>query len=228
MNKKIIISILVFSGFCLFSQSSVNYASPKITKKDSVLLEHKGFTISYNPETKNANWVSYRLIKKEVSQKIERSDNFKKDPLYSYTATNQDYYKSNYDKGHLFPAGSSWTDDIMNESFYYTNMSPQAPSLNRGKWKEIETIVRYWASLYDTIYVVTGTVFDEKVKKIKTVSVPSAFFKLVLVYTSKKQQAIVFFCANEGSKKSIQEYTMSIDDLENLTGLDFCASLDKR
>jgi endonuclease G len=231
MRKSVFILIAVFSfGMTLFSQTkqtNVNYASPKPTKKDAI-LPHEGFTISYNAENKNANWVSYRLVGKEVAWKITRKGNFKKDPLYPNSATDNDYYKSGYDRGHLFPAGSSWTNKIMEESFYYTNISPQNPSLNRGKWKEIEETVRKWASDYDTVYVVTGTVFSKDSKKIgNAVKIPEYFFKLVLVYTTNKQQAIVFFCENSNKNNNIQEYAISVDELENKTGLDFCTSLDK-
>ena len=49
----------------------------------------------------------------------------------------------------------------MSESFYLSNMSPQAASFNRGIWKKLESQVRTWALLYDTVYVVTGQILKK-------------------------------------------------------------------
>ncbi|MDR1459465.1 MAG: DNA/RNA non-specific endonuclease [Bacteroidales bacterium] len=223
--KNIIITVAAFIMIA-FHLSAQNYAMPALRKQDTVILTHKGFTISYNPQHKNANWVAYQLVGSELSKKkIERESSFKKDPLYAKTATNVDYKGSGYDKGHLFPAGSSWTETIMKESFYYTNVSPQTSLLNRGKWKEIEETVRKWAETYDTIYVVTGGILRTGLKKIgNSVSIPEHFFKLILVYKTQKKQAIVFLCEN---KKDCNCNAISVDELERQTGIDFCSALDK-
>ena len=49
----------------------------------------------------------------------------------------------------------------MSESFLLTNMSPQAPSFNRGIWKRLEEQVRFWAIEKDSILVVSGPVLRD-------------------------------------------------------------------
>ena len=61
-------------------------------------------------------------------------------------ATNADYTRSGYDKGHMAPAADmKWSPEAMKESFYFSNMCPQHPQLNRRGWKNLEEKIRNWA-----------------------------------------------------------------------------------
>ena len=78
------------------------------------------------------------------------------DPLVKTgSARDADYKASGYDRGHLAPAADmGWSTQAMQESFYYSNMSPQLPAFNRGIWKQLEELVRDWAIAEDTILIV--------------------------------------------------------------------------
>ncbi|MFZ9657177.1 MAG: DNA/RNA non-specific endonuclease, partial [Crocinitomicaceae bacterium] len=144
-----------------------------------IILSHTAYSFSYNEEHEQANWVAYLLTKTHLGSGVERSDRFMEDPIVSTgTATNADYAKSGYDRGHLAPAADmSWSETVMQESFYYSNMSPQLPGFNRGIWKRLEEQVRTWAEFYDSIYVVTGPVLSPELPKIgpNQVSVPKYY-----------------------------------------------------
>ena len=90
------------------------------------IIHHKGYTVSYNKDLKIPNWVSYELTRQETKGKEKRSDNFIADPLVKGTiATNADYARSGYDKGHMAPAADmKWSPEVMKESFYFSNMCP--------------------------------------------------------------------------------------------------------
>ena len=69
------------------------------------IIRHKGYTVSYNKDLKIPNWVSYELTRQETKGKEKRGDNFIADPLVKGAiATNADYARSGYDKGHMAPA----------------------------------------------------------------------------------------------------------------------------
>ena len=208
---------------------TVNYAEPN-SADDAVLIEHLAFTISYIDKYKHAEWVSYMLIGEELqAAKVKRKDNFRVDPKYPNCANEKDYAKTGYDRGHLFPAANACTDIIMDESFYYTNMSPQDPSLNRGTWKKMEDKVRKWAIEYDTIYVVSGAYLTDNLEVIgRDVVVPVYYYKIILVNTKKTQQAIAFFIRNGKSKTNkLQNFVFPVDIVELITGKDFCKNLDE-
>ena len=46
----------------------------------------------------------------------------------------------------------------MSESFYMSNMSPQAPQFNRGIWSKLEKLFRHFATKEKRIVVVTGPI----------------------------------------------------------------------
>jgi len=88
---------------------------------------------------------------------VKRSNAFPDYNVPEGSATNVDYQGSGYDRGHLAPAGDmSWSSQTMEESFFYSNMSPQVPGFNRGIWERLEDQVREWAIENQDIYVVTG------------------------------------------------------------------------
>lgn len=49
----------------------------------------------------------------------------------------------------------------MNDCFYMSNMSPQAPAFNRGIWNKLENQIRDWGIEKDTLYVVTGGILRD-------------------------------------------------------------------
>ncbi len=57
-------------------------------------------------------------------------------------------------------------------------------------------------------------------------AVPSFFYKLILVYTSKEKKAIVFYLKNEkANANNLKDYVMSVKQLENKLKIDFCVSI---
>lgn len=99
----------------------------------------------------------YYLTGDRVNGTIGRTDNFRPDPLVETgSASLADYKGSGYDRGHLAPAGDmKWSQKVMSESFFMSNMSPQTPGFNRGIWRSLESLVRTWAAENEDIYVVS-------------------------------------------------------------------------
>ena len=76
-----------------------------LAPKQEQIIRHTGYTVSYNKDLKLPNWVSYELTRQETKGKEKRSNRFIADPLAIGTiATNADYTRSGYDKGHMAPA----------------------------------------------------------------------------------------------------------------------------
>jgi len=183
------------------------------------------YTLLYDEEHEQARWVAYELTAAETSGSVERESSFSPDPYVStLTAADEDYKGSGFDRGHLAPAADmAWSEQSMRESFYFSNISPQSPSFNRGIWKQLEELVRTWAESYGAIQVVTGPVLQPGLPAIgpNKVSIPLLFYKALMVHTPSGYQAIGFVLPNEGSDRSLKSYMTSIDELEQLTGLDF-------
>ena len=190
------------------------------------IITHTGYTLSYNEEYELPSYVAYELTRAEVLGSEERNDSFKADPaVRTGSAELSDYRRSGYDRGHMAPAADfKWSAEAMSDTFYLSNMAPQVPSFNRGIWAELEAVVRTFAYENESVYVVTGPVLTdgpyETIGK-NEVAVPKRFYKVVLDYTDPDIKAIGFVLPNEGSDRSLQSYAMSVDDVEDITGIDF-------
>lgn len=193
------------------------------------IIRHTGYTVSYNKDLKLPNWVSYELTRQETKGKEKRSNRFIADPLVKgYIATNEDYARSGYDKGHMAPAADmKWSAAAMKESFYFSNMCPQHPQLNRRGWKKLEEKIRDQAMEDSAIIIICGPILKQPVKTIgkNKVAVPQRFFKVVLSPYVKPMRAMGFLFNNAQAVEPLSTYAVSIDSIEKLTNLDFFAPL---
>ena len=212
----------------LSSDTIKNLELPIIDANDQI-IKHEAYILKYNETYEQAEWVAYQLTATETLSLYERSNDFKEDPeVKTGSATNSDYANSGYDRGHLAPAADmGWSEITMQESFYFSNMSPQDPSFNRGIWKKLEELIRDWAVEYDSLYVVTGPVLKTGLKTIGTnkVAVPGYYYKVIYTYFNGAHNAIGFVLKNEGSKDALNSHAVSIDSVENFTGINFFPNL---
>lgn len=210
------------------TRSIPNLELPR-TRPTERVISHTGYSFLYSEAHEQSRWVAYELTAEETQKRFERSDRFRPDPeVSSETASDADYRRSGYDRGHLAPASDmGWSEQAMEESFYYSNISPQEPSFNRGIWKKLEEQVRQWAIENEALYVVTGPVLTDQLRNIgpNKVSIPEYFFKALLHYRNGKPKAIAFLMPNAASKEPITNFAISIDSLEEVTGLDFFPAL---
>lgn len=201
-----------------------------LLEEGDVLTVHTGFALVYDEEHEQARWVAYELTRDEVYGIHERRDNFRSDPtIRSGSADLDDYRGSGYDRGHLVPAADlPWSEESMGDSFYMSNMSPQEPSFNRGIWADLEATIRTFAATEGSVYVVTGPVLtDSPYDTIgdNGVSIPNAYYKVVLDYNEPEKKAIGFVLPNEGSDKDLSKFATSVDEIEELTEIDFFPQL---
>ena len=195
------------------------------------LVKHEYYALSYSEEHEQAEWVAYELTKESIqAPNVERSGDFRRDNMVNSTsADREDYKRSGYDRGHLVPAGDmAFSRKSMSETFYLSNMSPQVRAFNGGIWRELEENVRDWSYKFRHLYIVTGPVLSEptlgNIGRNK-VSIPAAYFKVLLDVEEPGKKGIGFIMPNEATDKPIQDFMVSIDEVEKITGLDFFAKL---
>lgn len=200
------------------------------TLKEDV-ISYKAMTISFNSGLHIPNWVSWQLTADHTDGPYSRTNNFLEDPSVEGSATPEDYTDSGYDRGHMAPAGDmKWNGEAMAESFFMTNMAPQAPDLNRGAWNKLEQKTRERAIRDSVIYIVCGPVLtdsDAIVERIGRtgVAVPRRFFKVILSPYSDPPRAIGFIMPNATVRGGMQAAAMSVDEVEAITGHDFFSAL---
>lgn len=213
----------------------VSYSNLEIPKWETStsqqLVTNLGYTSSYNISYGIPNWVAYEITRSEATSiEAERKDKFMPDPkVKGHSATNADYKGSGYDKGHMAPAADmKWSQIVMDQSFYFTNICPQAPGLNRGAWKNLEEDIRLWAIRDSALVVICGPLFtQEPVRYIPQtqVAIPDAYFKVVCSPYTPEPRGIAFIFPNAKASKHPREYVTTINSVEQITGMDFLSQL---
>ncbi len=196
----------------------------------SMVTRYAGFALKYNEQYEQAEWVAYELTAGEVRGTLERTNNFKADPdIETDSAALRDYRGSGFDRGHLAPAADMrWSTAAMSESFLMSNMSPQRPGFNRGIWKKLEGLVRKWAEENEEIYVVTGPILTDGPYETlgeNQVAIPKRYYKVILDYREPELKAIGFVLPNEKSSLPLSTFAVSVDRVEEITGLNFFHAL---
>lgn len=194
------------------------------------IKEYTGFTVSFNKDNGTPNYVAWELLGKEVQTDIDRSDNFWQDKEIEGCPTTKDYTGSGYDRGHMCPAADQkWSEQAMYDCFVMANMCPQDHKLNAGAWNTLEGKERQWAQRDSAVMIIAGPIYTDSDTEIfgKTnmVRVPSAFFKVLLAPYVENPRGIAFVYPNMTSPGNMEDYAMSIDDLEKQLGYDFFPTL---
>ena len=219
--------VAVLFNFFSFVPAQVNSDLLLPTNQKGLTFKHTYFTLSYSNKDKQAEWVAYSLTPTFINGIQKRASKFMADPNIKDAVGPSSYTKSGYDRGHLCPAADMKLNSVsMNETFYMSNMSPQAPSFNRGIWSKLEDKVRDWALQKNGVYVVTGPLLNKSCGVVsKSITVPCAFYKIVFKQTKAGVEAIAFMLPNVGSSMSLSQFVVSIDYIESLTGIDFFVNL---
>lgn len=128
---------------------SVLSSCSQIALAQEIVVKHNDYTTFYNLSLKEPDSVKWLLTPSMLTcgTHLARTNKFVADPEIPNTNFNSDYAKSSYDQGHQFPAqdaSCNITDE--NECFYFSNMVPQKPNLNRIVWKALEVYTRKLAS----------------------------------------------------------------------------------
>lgn len=194
-------------------------------------IEYEGFTVSYNSQLHIPIWVSYELAAEETKGPYSREGkDYQQDPNTQVSqADASDYRRSGWSRGHMAPAADfKWSDTAMTQTFYYTNICPQDIQLNNNYWGTLEKHVRGWAKQFGKVYVVTGPVLGNSIRKIGThgVAVPDAFFKAILAQYGEGWTSIGFIMMNTPDPRRLKDCATTVNDVEKLTGLDFFDFLD--
>lgn len=220
------------------------------------ILVRYAYTTSYNKQTKCPNWVAWHLTRDRADGPYSRKgvpyydeDN----KVYGIGLVTQETSQGDYlvdmqaeaprqefsdwrdssipnnSHGHICPAADcKWSKTAMNQSFLLTNMCPQDRDLNMGDWEGLERRSRGWAKHYGDVYIVAGPIFYNGVKKTmgaNKVGVPDAFFKVVLCLQGQPK-AIGFIFPNIGTHHELDEYVVTVDEVEQITGFDFFHNLE--
>lgn len=148
------------------------------------IRKRKSYVMSYNTNTKNANWVYEILNERTLENKCKEQMSFGKNKL-----------NADYQQGHLAAvANHRWCQEAYHDTYLMSNMIPQLSDLNQGMWKTLEEYCRDLAKTGCNVHVYTGPLYLEKRKddyvpkpnptnpnNSEEKAVPTHLFKVIIV-----------------------------------------------
>lgn len=207
------------------------------------------FCTEWDCDKKSQRWSCYQLHR-GFSGSYSRTGSFTADPALSEGDYWAEYtYFQGFDRGHICPsADRTFSKEANDQTFYMSNMQPQYHAFNgfdsknnknKGLWLRMEQQLQTWAGNLgpkDTIFVCKGGTIDDEKNIIKRIDgkliVPKYFFTAILrkYYINGKHEylALGYWCDQTNdyrTNETIKQHCMSIEKLEQLTGIDFFCNL---
>jgi len=146
---------------------------------------------------------------------------------------------SRYVRGHMCPkdAAERVSSDAAFNTHTVLNAVPQLQWQNNEVWKYLEEDITEWADKYERIWVICGPVFFNKTpavwlgqnEEVKA-AVPDALFKILIreATNSTGVETLTFLIpnVNPNDKDLYAEFLVSIDRIEEVTGLTFLTEME--
>ena len=201
-----------------------------VTSYANVLeIKYDGFTVWLDCDNRGATQFYYNAAADSGSHK--RNPRFFIDPDIpkhcQQTATSS--YKrpkgeTQYDRGHLVPANHfDGSKQSINQTNFMLNILPQAANMNRGAWLQTEEIVECYRD-FEPLDIWGGVIWgdndeDDHFIKSHGVKTPDAFWKVIV----RGDRGIAWIIPNapDAKRQNLDNYLVSIDKIEILSGLNF-------
>lgn len=211
-------------GSITFAGAPVRTGAP--ASDDIRILDRGEFIVGWSDSLRHPVWCAYH-VQRDARHPSEKRPSFTKDQSVPSAPAPGDYTKSGYDRGHMVPNYAIVTrygEASQKLTFKMSNIAPQTPELNRGVWRDVEhRIADLWTARYGEIWVVVGCISSGNEKIGQTgIDVPTAYYQVVMAQEGMDVRALaVVIPQNVGWHAWAARHIVSIDELEEMTGLDF-------
>lgn len=219
----------------------------RVTDNTSYDKDNVNYCVEWDCDKKSQRWSCYQLHKGYNGSYSRVTSSYPNDPnLSADYYWDQDYfYGSGFEHGHICPsADRTYSYNANYQTFYLTNMQPQYHKFNgynssgndreEGLWVRLEELVRGWSprNSTDTLYVCKGGTIDKESQIIGRIQgkliVPKYFFMACLMKNTEGYRAIGFWMEQKNewaTDDDLADYAVTIDWLEDMTGIDFFCNL---
>ncbi|RUP49477.1 hypothetical protein BC936DRAFT_142426 [Jimgerdemannia flammicorona] len=214
----------------------------------SDIIFRSAYIASYNRRDRNPNWVAEHITAASLGSGdgVSRGKSqFKEDESIppQFRARLQDYFKSNFDRGHMVPAADAKNNqDAMDETFVMTNIAPQVgDGFNRDYWAHLESFCRHLTKTFSDVYVITGPLYlprqdptDGKwyvryqmIGNPPNVAVPTHFYKVIVAVRNGEHSVGAFVLPNApiGDETPLEQFKVPLDAIERAAGMIFLEKL---
>ena len=217
------------SGTVTFAGAPVRTGNP--APADIRVLDRGEFQIGWSDTLKHPVWCAYHVVRDATHENAERPG-FTKDKSVPLAPSPDAYTKSGYDRGHMVPNYAIVTrygQDAQKKTFRMSNIAPQSPALNRGVWRDVEhRIADLWTARYGEIWVIVGCISPNRGETLSgsDVDVPESYYQVIIAQEGMDVRVLaLLFDQSVDWKTWAARHIVTIDELEQKTGLDFLPEL---
>lgn len=194
------------------------------------VLVNTGYVVGYSDALGNPLWAAYRVSDIDLKDAPPRPDDFRPDDRTTARIDSGVYNRSGYDRGHMAPnyaIATRYGRTAQEETFLMSNITPQKHSLNAGLWKDLEhRIATNYPARFGEVWVIAGPIFGPRPEKLRRrVAIPDAFFMIIVDESDGRVRAEAFVMPQDATGNDLEKYLVSVDEIEQRTGLDFLAAL---
>lgn len=201
---------------------------------------YRNYTLLFDRTKKASLWVAFGMHKNVWDGNSGRNNSWKDDP-----AIPSDWQSRGcslpYSRGHQIASGDRQVSVTANkQTFYHSNQAPQWQNgFNGGVWSSLENAIQGSAPTgRDTMYVVTGPVFEDGVtikdKEGITIPLPVAYWKCIMLCSFDSSGNMTgakgigyYFPGNESFSGGYGQFATTIDEIEEICGFDLYANVPK-
>ena len=155
-----------------------------------IVTSYDGWCSYFSVKQKIPLLVSYKLTSEMVTApNATRPTDFKPDPSIPKTmqSTDKGYYNSGFDRGHMASNDSfNFSESSARNTFYFSNITPQVPKLNRQLWLNVERIERSLAYAHGSVHV-DNYAIGSLGQLIDGTNIPVGLLKVITVNQSMMQ-----------------------------------------
>ena len=188
------------------------------------------FSLEYDVDRRHPRFVCFTFDDVTAPTVVKRTNAWGWDPqIPSQYSTEELFKRSGYDRGHLVASHDRvYSREANQQTFYYSNMSPQLPNFNQKYWSKLEKQVQDWGrnkGFRDILYVAKGgTIRDDQVEGTKVkgrIVVPKYYWMAMVVKKGNTYHGIAFWLEHKewDMRTPIKTVTLSIDALEEKLGI---------
>ena len=195
------------------------------------VLENRGYTVGYSESRRNPLWAAYRIFDVPKLNSGKRPSRFKVDPRTRTQVRHTDYTHSGFDRGHMAPnygIATRYGKAAQKETFMMSNIIPQTPRVNQHIWKDLEMrVAKRYGRYFSEVWVTTGPIFEGTTDHLASgVAIPTGYYKIMVDEHQGHLRALAFMVGRRCPPYTrIKTRLVSIDQIEELTGLDFFPQL---
>ncbi|WP_221031234.1 DNA/RNA non-specific endonuclease [Actomonas aquatica] len=200
------------------------------------LLTNTGYLVGYDDNVGVARWAAYRVADiSPLPTPAERPDRFDVDRRTVARIDSDAYTGTGYDRGHLAPnyaIATRYGEPAQRETFLMSNIIPQLHRLNAGLWKQLEMeIATAYPARFSEIWVLCGPVLGNPPARLpgsarNRPAIPEACYMILVDESDGRVRAQAFlFPSSPADSARLGDFLVTIDELEQRTGLDFLPAL---